>query len=1033
MNASLKMPFQDFTPDTASIYNQGMATVQNCLPYLAAPNYAQSPGLSLTAIGQPNVGTYTANAVKLDGSTTYLSKSGNLTSIANGKTFSFSLWIRLDSSTGGQVISLGNSSFNYWTLTTSNVANEFSVIARNSAGTIICQIATGLGYSGPGTTWYNILCSVNLGTGVSNLYVNNVSDNVVTTLTNDTINFAASAAIYDIGSSADGAPSIMFNGCLAELWWDTSFIDFSNSTNRAKFISSGLPVNLGTTGQTPTGSSPLLYLKSAAAQFGTNSGTGGNLTQNGTFAIASSSPSGATPSQYLGSGSFIDSGNSPHTYAGNSSQLVEITATTATNVSKSGGYACTTFWKFAQYGNNIYATDYADNIQTMAVGGTAFADLTGGPPKAKAIAQIGQFVIVGNTNGGTYGGSTAGAVPNRVWWPQINTPTNWPDPLAQAAIGQQAGVQDLPEIYGEVRHISNGQLWGLVFQEHAISNFYYVGGNVVFQVNTYEKQRGLYCPNGACQIGNLVYFPDASGFFVTDGAIVEPIGHDKVDKTWLNDVNTAYLDHVRASHDAQNKCIWWSYVSTGAALQGSFVSCDKVIVYNYADKRWGLGYTGQTIDMIFDAHTLGYTMEQLDSVNSNLDLITPSLDSPYWNGGLPIVGAFGIQQIGSTGSYASYYGTFTGAALTATLQTKTVNINQGGRALVTAIKPIVTGVTGTTNAKVTFNTPPVNAAILTWTDDTYVNPQPLGTGNALSESFTFLISGLPYTPINYKVYISDWEGNQLQYTTSRTNYASYSQDGSQWTLSAGVTIANNQSGAPDGTTTSNKVTQDTSTGLHRAFVQAVSGTQATGIYSCRVLVNAGTASYCQINFTDQATGAVALIFSFLTNTVLSISNSGSWTSSSFNSYSIGSGFYAIEITGNKGDATNQVAVNIEHYNGTTNSFTGDGTTYFYAWGVMFTAGSTIGSYIKTSGAAVSYTDYAYYAPASTSTSILVQLGTQTLPTDSITWSTGTSPETRTGKCSARSDGVFHTAKVTISGGFLNALGVEPEARPSGYA
>ena len=691
----IKLPLLDYNPDSPNYWSEGAGTVQNALPTLASPNYSSQNSIILTAIGQPNSGSYQANAVKLDGITTYLSKSGNLASIANGKTFSFSLWIRLDSSTGGQVISLGNSSFNYWTFTTSNVANEFSVVGRNSAGTIICQIATGLGYSGPGSTWYNVLCSVNLGTGVSNLYVNNVSDDVVTTLTNDTINFAASSATFDIGSSADGAPTILFNGGLAEIWWDTSFIDFSVSGNRAKFISGGLPVNLGSTGQTPTGSSPLLYLKSAAAQFGTNSGTGGNLTQNGTFAIASSSPSGATSSQYLGAISVIDSSAITHTYAGNTSQLVEITATSANNVSKAAGYNTSTYWKFSQLANTVYATDYADNVQSMTIGGTAFADLAGTPPKAQCIAQANQQIMLGNTNGGTYNGGTAGAVPNRVWGCAIGNPTSWPDPLTNAGQAAQAFVQDMPPQYGAVQHITDGIFNVLVFQQNGISLATYAGAPTVWTFNDYEKRVGLYCPNAVVKVGEgfgaTFYFPHSSGFYKTNGYVTEPIGHNLVDKTWLADVDTGYLSHVRGSIDLQNKIITWAYKSVAQPLVGGFVVCDKVIAYNYADKRWGMAMVGQSIDMWYSALSLPYTMEQLDSVNSNLDLIMPSLDDPFWNGGNPIVGVFGIQQIGSSGSYASYVGSLNGTPLEATLDTKVSNFNLGGRATVTAYKPIVQG------------------------------------------------------------------------------------------------------------------------------------------------------------------------------------------------------------------------------------------------------------------------------------------------------------------------------------------------------
>lgn len=685
----LRIPFSSWSPDTAPFYAEGENTAQNCMPYQAAPNYSQSLALSLSAIGNINGSNYIANAAKFDGSTTYLNSPG-LTSIANSKKGTFSAWVRLDSNSAQTIFAIGSGpkfqfSFN---------GSKFTFSAQNSSNVTIFSMSTVATYSS-GATWYNVLGSWDLNTATANLFVNNVSDKTVATNTNDTINYADVSVNTFVGRANAGG---FFSGALAELWFDpTVTIDFTSAPNRALFISAGFPVSLGSTGQTPTGSSPLVYLKSAAGQNGTNSGTGGNFTARGVFAIASSSPSDSTPTQYSGATSFIDSTGLPHTYAGTSNKLVEITATTANNVSKSGGYTNNGSWEFAAFTaagtNNVYATDYTDAIQVMAIGGTVFADLGGGAPKAKHIAQIGQFVVVGNTNGGVIGGITQGAVPNRVWWPQIGNPANWPDPLTLTASGDQSSFEDLPLVYGGVQHISNGELYGLVFQEHGITNFTYIGGNDVFQVNTYEKQRGCLCVNGCVQIGDEVYFRDESGFFVTNGAEVKPIGHDLVDKTWLADVNTAYLDHVRGAHDADNKCIWWTYPSLTATLLGGFVVCDKVIVYNYANSRWAMGYVGQSLDILFSSYTLGYTMEQMDSVNSNLDLIMPSLDSPFWNGGQPIVGAFGIQQIGTSGAYASYAGTFTGSALTAIIDTKEVNLNPGGLAQISNVNPVVMGAT----------------------------------------------------------------------------------------------------------------------------------------------------------------------------------------------------------------------------------------------------------------------------------------------------------------------------------------------------
>lgn len=688
----IKLPFMDYNPDSPAYWSEGAGTVQNCLPTLASPNYSSQNSIVLTAIGQPNVGTYQANAIEFNNAP-FLFRNTALTGIANAKTGTISAWVRIDVDTGNNESILGLNTGGFFPISIYWKSNNFSIIGKNSSGTIILNISTSAGYS-PGTKWLNVLASWNLATGATNLYVNNVSDKTVTTATNDTINYAS-----------DINPNVGFNldGALSEIWFDTSFIDFSVAGNRALFISGGVPISLGSTGQTPTGSSPLLYLKNPASTFYTNSGTGGNFSVSGGLSIASTSPSGATPSQYLGAISVIDSSALTHTYAGNASQLVEITSTSANNLSN-GTYACSTYWKFSQLANTIYATDYADAVQSMTIGGTAFANLAGSPPKAQCIAQAGQQILLGNTNGGTYNGGTAGAVPNRVWGCAIGNPASWPDPLTNAGQAAQAFVQDMPPQYGAVQHITDGIFNVLVFQQNGISLATYAGFPTVWTFNDYEKRVGLYCPNAVVKVGEgfgaTFYFPHSSGFYKTNGYVTEPIGHNLVDKTWLADVDTAYLSHVRGSIDLSNKIISWAYKSVSQPLVGGFVVCDKVIAYNYADKRWGMAMVGQSIDMWYAAFSLPYTMEQLDSVNSNLDLISPSLDDPYWNGGNPTIGVFGIQQIGSSGSYATYVGTVSGTPLEATIDTKVSNLNLGGRAFISQFKPIVQGSGSTVNGYV---------------------------------------------------------------------------------------------------------------------------------------------------------------------------------------------------------------------------------------------------------------------------------------------------------------------------------------------
>ena len=72
---------------------------------------------------------------------------------------------------------------------------------------------------------------------------------------------------------------------VAEVWFNNSFFDFDLDSEKAKFFNlmTFAPADLGSTGQNPTGSSPLLYMKTPASAFPTNLGTGGDMTLTGSL------------------------------------------------------------------------------------------------------------------------------------------------------------------------------------------------------------------------------------------------------------------------------------------------------------------------------------------------------------------------------------------------------------------------------------------------------------------------------------------------------------------------------------------------------------------------------------------------------------------------------------------------------------------------------------------------------------------------------------------------------------------------------
>lgn len=386
-----------------------------------------------------------------------------------------------------------------------------------------------------------------------------------------------------------------------------------------------------------------------------------------------------------------DSTEALHIYVGTGTALYEYVGNGFNNVG--GVYTAqdAQFWKFAQFnspsfGNLLFATDFEDAVQSITVGTGSFVNAlaaTGTIPKASQIATIGQFVVLGNTSD-----PTNGAVPYRLQWCGINNPQYWGyGTLADAQA--QAGQQFMNANYGPINHISSGGVFGLVFQERAITRMYYVGGDDIFDfTGTVDLQRGCWFPNSPVQIGALVYFIAHDGFCMTDGQQMVQIGHGKVDSTFLANVSQAYADRVRGTYDPVQKLIYWSYCSAG----NSTGIPDQVIAYNYAEKRF-MPIT-QSLSMLFTTRSFGYTMDTLDNVNTNLDLIMPSLDSIYWEGGNVQTGAF---------DSSFNYGSLTGSALTATIDTTEFD-SGGDMTYFDGIRPIFTDSVGNGVATVTPKT-----------------------------------------------------------------------------------------------------------------------------------------------------------------------------------------------------------------------------------------------------------------------------------------------------------------------------------------
>lgn len=257
------------------------------VPRLRAQRLQQSlqPPFLKPAASAAGGGSYTANAVDLAGSGCWMERDADLNGSLDTKLCSWSLWYKPDVITGTQ--SIYNNTGDRGDLgkqTTTDLFRARFYTAAAVSSVQFDQNSTNFGALTAGN-WYNILGAFDTSnTNNAHLYINNTECLTKTTFIVDAI-IEFTVADHAIGAAVGGGFDV--NGCLAEIWIAPGqYIDFSVLSNRQKFINGGVPVDLGATGNTPTGTAPLIYFKNAAASFTTNSGTGGDFVKKGATAFA---------------------------------------------------------------------------------------------------------------------------------------------------------------------------------------------------------------------------------------------------------------------------------------------------------------------------------------------------------------------------------------------------------------------------------------------------------------------------------------------------------------------------------------------------------------------------------------------------------------------------------------------------------------------------------------------------------------------------------------------------------------------------
>jgi hypothetical protein len=383
--------------------------------------------------------------------------------------------------------------------------------------------------------------------------------------------------------------------------------------------------------------------------------------------------SNALTARCQGAVSGRDNAGQTYNFAGDATKLYQLASASFSDVSKVSGYTTGSDenWYFTQWGQQILATNFADDIQEFTMGtSSVFANLGGSPPRARYISVVRNNVMVANT----YDASD-GSVPYRVRWSGVGSATSW-----TPSVTTQSDFQDLDGEGGWCMQVVGGEI-GTIFQERSIWRATYVGSPLVYQFDEVERGRGTPASGSVTKIGSAIPYLGIDGFYIFDGQQSVPIGADRIDKTFYADLDKSYYHRISSTVDPINKIIFWA--SPGQQNTGG--NPNRIWAYNYspnAKKRWA--YSDQDIEYIYRSLAEGYTLDGLDTISTNLDSLLFSLDSRVWTGNSALFSGFNPshRQVN-----------FTGTAQNATIETQETELTPNQRTNIQEIRPFVEGFT----------------------------------------------------------------------------------------------------------------------------------------------------------------------------------------------------------------------------------------------------------------------------------------------------------------------------------------------------
>lgn len=369
----------------------------------------------------------------------------------------------------------------------------------------------------------------------------------------------------------------------------------------------------------------------------------------------------------LGMWSAIDTAGNAYNFAADATDLYKRASNVwevASSATAAYSVADKTTWCMTQFANDVIAVAEAEDPQYFEIGSSSsFATLSATAPQARHCAVVNDFLVMGHITSN----------PRRVQWSAIRTPRG----VWTSSLETLAGSQDLAGHGGFVQAIVGGH-FGVVFQEYAVWRM--VGPSVPekFSFQRIEDEQGTPAPRSVVKKGEVIYYLGQDGWYMTNGAGPSvAIGKNQIDEEFFGDVDITNFAYVVGKADPSEPIIWWIYPSVN-----SNGVPDKVLYYDIVNRKWGRG--SQDLEWVGLLRADGLTMETMDAIYTNLDLVPFSLDSPVLAGGRPEMSGFDTAH--KSGAFNGSHGAW--SIVTGQLQPV-----PGKRALLQNMRPIIDSAT----------------------------------------------------------------------------------------------------------------------------------------------------------------------------------------------------------------------------------------------------------------------------------------------------------------------------------------------------